>query len=249
LAGIVSWFSAGAASAVATKLILAKHADVTVARCIVSNEHPDNDRFAAACATWFGQPILELRSDRYDDCWDVWEKRRYLSGRFGAVCTLEMKKRPRQDYEREHDPDAQVFGFTVEEARRAERFRKQNPEVRLLTPLIDAGLSKADCMGMLHHAEIALPAMYALGFNNNNCTTCVKARSRGYWALVRKQFPEDFARMAALSRAIGWTPCRDGKDKPIWLDELDPAWPPQDDSPGIECSILCAIAEQDYGLT
>ena len=172
---IVSWFSAGAASAVATKLILAQHPTALVARCIVTNEHADNDRFAADCARWFGREIIEVRSAEYADCWDVWERRRYLNGIAGAPCTLEMKKRPRQDFERTHDIDGQAFGFTIEERKRADRFRKQNPDVRLLTPLIDAGLSKPDCMGMLDRAGIALPAMYALGFANNNCRTCVKA--------------------------------------------------------------------------
>jgi hypothetical protein len=245
---IVVWFSAGAASAVAAKLTLAAYPadDVVIARCIVTNEHHDNDRFAADCATWFGRPVLELRSADYADAWAVWEKRRYLNGIAGAPCTLEMKKAPRQQFERDWMPHASAFGFTMEERKRADRFREQNPDVRLLTPLIDAGLSKADCMGMLERAGIALPAMYALGFKNNNCVTCVKARSPGYWSLVRREFPGDFARMAALSRDIGWTPCRAGDDTPIWLDELDPAWPAQDDSPGIECSLLCYIAERAY---
>ena len=244
---IVSWFSAGAASAVATKLALSQfhYDDIVVARCIVTNEHPDNDRFADDCAAWFGRPVINLRSADYADAWAVWEKRRYLNGHAGAPCTLEMKKAPRQIFEKEYDPDAQVFGFTHEEAKRAERFRQQNPEINLLTPLISAGLTKDDCMGMLHHAGIKAPAMYGLGFKNNNCRTCVKARSPGYWALVRREFPADFTRMAALCRDIGWTPCRASDDTPIWLDELDPAWPPQDDSPNIECSLLCYAAEQD----
>ena len=47
---IVCWFSCGAASAVATKLAIAKYDllyEVIIARCIVKEEHPDNDRFAA----------------------------------------------------------------------------------------------------------------------------------------------------------------------------------------------------------
>lgn len=244
---IVCWFSAGAASAVAAKLTLAQFPadEVVIARNHISNEHDDNDRFAADCAAWFGRPILNVSSREYADCWEVWEKRRFLNGQNGAPCTIAMKKHPRQEFDREWLPQFNVFGFTVEERKRAKRFREQNPEVSMLTPLIDAGLSKADCMGMLDRADIKLPAMYALGFANNNCKTCVKARSPGYWALVRREFPADFARMAALSRDIGWTPCRAGDDTPIWLDELDPAWPAQDDSPGIECSLLCAIAEMD----
>jgi 3'-phosphoadenosine 5'-phosphosulfate sulfotransferase (PAPS reductase)/FAD synthetase len=244
-ARVVSYFSAGAASAVATKLALAHFpaAEVAVVRCIVPNEHEDNARFAADCAAWFGQPIIEIRSADYADCWDVWERRRFLNGIAGAPCTLEMKKRPRQDFEREWRPDASVFGFTMEEGKRAKRFQAQNPEVRMLAPLIRAGLSKQDCMGMLARAGIQIPVMYGLGFANNNCRTCVKARSPGYWSLVRKCFPEDFARMAALSRDIGWTPCRASDDTPIWLDELPADQVPQDDSPNIECSLLCAIAE------
>jgi hypothetical protein len=54
---IVSWFSCGTASAVNTKLVLAEYStthDVRIARCIVPEEHSDNDRFAADCERWFG---------------------------------------------------------------------------------------------------------------------------------------------------------------------------------------------------
>lgn len=242
---IVAWFSCGVASAVATKLTLAAHPtdEVAIARCVVTNEHPDNDRFAADCEMWFGRPVINLRSTEYADCWEVWERRRYLNGIAGAPCTLEMKKRVRQDFERTWCPDRQAFGFTAEERKRADRFRLQNPDVALDTPLIRAGLTKQDCAAMVDRAGIALPAMYGLGFANNNCRTCVKARSPGYWSLVRRVFPEDFARMATLSREIGWTPCRASDDGPIWLDELNPAHPAQDDSPDIECSLLCVLAE------
>lgn len=242
---IVVWFSCGVASAVAAKLTLLAHPadDVVVARCVVTNEHDDNDRFAAGCEKWLGRPILHLRSADYADCWDVWERRRYLNGINGAPCTIEMKKRVRQDFEREWQPDRQAFGFTAEERKRADRFRQQNPEVALDVPLIRAGLTKEDCAGLISRAGIAIPAMYGLGFANNNCRTCVKARSPGYWALVRREFPADFARMASLSRSLRWSPCRAGDDTPIWLDELPATTKPQDDSPNIECSLLCAIAE------
>ena len=49
---LVVWFSCGAASAVAAKLCLAKHRgeyDIEIARCVVANEHQDNDRFASDC--------------------------------------------------------------------------------------------------------------------------------------------------------------------------------------------------------
>ena len=75
---VVSWFSCGDASAVATKLVLVKYGTVTVARCVVPEEHPDNDRFAADCERWFGVPILNLSSTEYASCEDV--------GPVGAIC-------------------------------------------------------------------------------------------------------------------------------------------------------------------
>jgi 3'-phosphoadenosine 5'-phosphosulfate sulfotransferase (PAPS reductase)/FAD synthetase len=62
----VVWFSAGAASAVATKLTL-RETEATVAYIDPGSEHADNARFIADCETWFGQPVERLRSQRYAD--------------------------------------------------------------------------------------------------------------------------------------------------------------------------------------
>jgi len=241
---VAAFFSCGEPSAVMAKLALASGNEVAIVRCVVPNEHADNDRFAADCERWFDFPIIEIRSTEYADCWEVWEKRRYLNGIQGAPCTIEMKKRPRQDFERDWQPHAQMYGFTVDEKDRAERFREQNPEIMLLTPLIEFGLSASDCAAIVERAGIARPEMYRLGFKHNNCRTCVKARSPGYWANVRRHFPDDFARMGRLSRELKWTPCRASDDTPIWLDELPADIEPKDDSAAIDCSLLCYLAEQ-----
>jgi len=244
---IAALFSCGEPSAVMVKMLLSELRpgdELAVVRCVVPNEHPDNDRFAADCAAWFGRPIINLRAVDYADFWDVWERRRYLNGHAGAPCTLEMKKRPRQDWERQWQPDVEAYGYTVEEQRRADSFRQYNPDIRLDTPLIRAGLSASDCAAIIQRAGIERPAMYRLGFQHNNCTTCVKARSPGYWAKVRQHFPADFRRMAALSVGLGWTPCRAGDDTPIWLHDLPADTPTVDDSAGIDCSLFCHIAEQ-----
>jgi len=57
---IVSWFSCGAASAVATKLAIAENAGkfpLIIAYTEVAEEHPDNKRFLKDCEKWFGQEI------------------------------------------------------------------------------------------------------------------------------------------------------------------------------------------------
>jgi 3'-phosphoadenosine 5'-phosphosulfate sulfotransferase (PAPS reductase)/FAD synthetase len=231
------WFSAGAASAVATKLTLATHKrdDVTIYRVDPGSEHPDNARFASDCEQWFDHPVQLIRSGRYRDTWQVWTERRYINGPPGALCTVELKKKPRLAVEL--PDDVQLFGYTVEERHRADRFRDQNPGVDLVTPLIDAGLTKSDCLAMIDRAGITLPAMYLLGYRNNNCIGCPKG-GMGYWNKIRRDFPATFDRMAALERDLDAS-CING----VFLDELDPDRGSHSDDPDFECSLMCALAE------
>ena len=246
------WVSAGAASAVAVKLDLAVHheAEHVLAYSDPGSEHPDNARFLTDLEAWFERPIVRLKSTHYADTWQVWRETRYLDGdpqqlgTTGARCTAELKKKPRFAFQR-HD-DVQVFGYTAEEAHRADRFRAQNPDVTLATPLIDRGLTKDDCLAIIERAGLALPAMYALGYRNNNCIGCPKG-GLGYWNKIRRDFPATFTAMAELERDLGHTCGRD-EDGPVWLDELDPDRGNHADEPAFECSLLCAIAEQDIAV-
>lgn len=237
---VLAWFSAGAASAVATKLAIAKHGDAVEAHRIdPGSEHPDNDRFSSEVEVWIGRKIPVSRSTRYRDTWAVWEGERFIVGPYGAPCTGILKKEVRAKIER--PGDVQVFGYTVEEQARADRFREQNPGVELWTPLIDAGLTKSDCLAMVERRGIHLPAMYALGYKNNNCIGCPKG-GMGYWNKIRRDFPWAFQRMAALEESIGATVLRaDGERLP--LRQLDPERGDHADEPDFECSLMCAIAE------
>lgn len=246
---IVSWFSCGTASAVNTKLVLARYAAthaITIARCIVPEEHSDNDRFADECEAWFGQPIVNLRSDEYASCEDVWTKTRYMAGVYGARCAIEMKKAVRWAFEAEWRPDLQAFGYTADEKPRADRFRQQNPEIALVSLLIEQGLSKEDCHAIIIRAGIELPAMYRLGFPNANCIGCVNAQSPAYWNRTRRLFPAVFERRAALSRELGVRLIKTttGERERLFLDELPPDDNSDDGAPAAECSLLCYIAEQ-----
>src|SRR5690606_22985152 len=123
--------------------------------------------------------------------------------------------------------------------------RDQNIEVTLRTPLIDEGLTKADCLALVDRAGIAIPAMYLLGFRNNNCVPCGKATSPAYWNRIRRHFPDKFDRMARLSRELGVRLAR-VSDERVFLDALPPELGRRDDEPDIECSLLCHIAEQEF---
>ena len=245
----VVWFSAGAASAVAAKLTLADTPDAVIAYTDPGSEHPDNARFIDDCERWFGAPVLRLRSPKYADTWQVWEERRFLVGPAGALCTAELKKKVRYAFER--PDDVQVFGYTAEEQHRADRFREQNPGVDLRTPLIERGLTKDDCLGIIASSGIAMPAMYLLGYRNNNCIGCPKG-GIGYWNKIRVDFPDVFARMARLERELDATVLRepvkvDGRRKsiPLFLDELDPGRGNHLKEPSFECSLVCTATAEE----
>lgn len=239
MARTISWFSCGAASAVATKLF--PYSIPTY--CETGSEHPDNERFLSECEKWFGRKVSRLWSYEYADTWDVWRKTRWLAGVNGARCTIELKVKPRLEMQRLDD--VHVFGYTYDNAdiSRATRLRETYPEMKIETPLIDRKLTKASCLSMIDSAGIKLPPMYALGFQNNNCIPCVKATSPAYWALVRKQFPEQFNRMAKLSRELNVRLCRI-KDERRFIDEIPADWPTTNPIQP-SCDFLCHIAESE----
>ena len=236
---VITWFSCGAASAVAAKLAVEKYGpSAQVVYCDTSaNEHPDSARFLSDVEGWLGTSIVKIRSSEYSDIYDVFKKTRYLVGPFGARCTTELKKVPRKDYQRVDD--VHVFGFTLDEEDRIARFSKGNPELRTDFILRDAGMRKSDCYSSLVNAGIRLPEMYRLGYDNNNCVGCVKG-GMGYWNKIRKDFPDVFQRMAAVERDIGIAICRKGRKKvPVFLDELPPRAGRYKSEPKFECGVLC----------
>lgn len=237
---VVCWFSCGDASAVATSLALKKWPDAIIARIVIPNEHPDNDRFAADCSRWWGRPILELQDPQKRTVEQVWEQRQFIAGIAGAPCTGELKKEVR--YAFQQPDDLHVFGFTCEprEMKRAKRLSETNFECAMSFPLIEHGLRKSECHAIVRATGIELAAMYKLGFGNNNCIGCPKGGA-GYWNKIRQHFPEVFARRAEQSRRIGARlAVQDGQR--IFLDELRPTTGRQKNEVEFDCSSFCEPA-------
>lgn len=234
------WFSCGAASAVAAKIAIKKATlPVEVLYCdTLKYEHPDNMRFLEAVQEWIGQEIKVLRSSRYADIMAVFRGERFLRGPLGAPCTRFLKRDVRVAYSL--PGDQHVLGLTVDETKRIERFEMENPAVWPEWVLRAEGITKSDCYRILTQAGIDLPAMYRLGYRNNNCIGCVKG-GVGYWNKIRRDFPEAFDRMAALERDLNHALNR-LKKRPVFLDEL-----PKDagrfEDEDIECGTLCVMEE------
>lgn len=249
---IVCQFSCGAASAVATKLALAKYSgtnEIQIVNAFIKEEHEDNRRFLADSESWFNSDVTVLRDEKYGASIDeVFRREQYMKGRHGAPCTKMLKRRLLDKSRREGD--VLVFGFTAEEAGRFEDFKDRNPAIKAEAPLIEKGLGKEDCKAMVQRAGIELPLMYRLNYDNANCKGCVKG-GEGYWRAVREDFPEDFENRCKVQDEIGpgsWflryrSGPRAGERFP--LRDL-PAGKANRNEKLPACSFFCELAEQEY---
>ena len=235
---VVVWFSCGAASACAAKLAAGKHENLHVVYCdTLAEEHPDNLRFLRQVEAWIERPIEIIASKTYANIIEVWDKRKYMAGVAGAPCTTEMKKIPRFDYQLPND--LHIFGLTSDEQPRIDQFERNNRDLDMEWILRDAGLTKEGCYQMLRDAGIELPAMYRLGFKNNNCIGCVKVTAPRYWNRVREHFPATFAARAEQSRRIGCKLVQIYQKKRIFLDELPVGYVGGKPEEDVECGVIC----------
>lgn len=246
---IVCNFSCGAASAIAAKLVVAQLGaafDVAIVNSYLKEEHPDNRRFLKDCEAWFGREIIQLADTKYGaSATEVFRRKRFLKSRIGAPCSRELKRRVLDDFSR--PDDIHVLGYTIEEEDRFEDFKTFFPTVYAHAPLIEAKLTKADCLAMLENAGIEMPAMYRLGYNNANCIGCVKG-GQGYWNKVRRDFPERFTEMALLELSLGpgaylFRNRTTGVRYPLFA--LDPASGRHDEVLP-SCSAFCETAEAEF---
>jgi len=247
---IVSHFSCGAASAVATKLILSEYdpSRVVILNAFIKEEHEDSRRFLADCERWFCHPITVIRDEKFGaSTHETWKRERYITGSHGAACSRALKRKLLNSVSR--PSDIYVLGFTTEESARLDDFLDANNGRKVLTPLIERGLGKADCLAIIERAGIELPMMYRLGFHNANCIGCPKGGA-GYWNKIREVFPQQFSQIADIQEAIGpgakfLRNRRTGER--IYLRELDPSHGRIEEEPEISCSFFCEMAEQDMG--
>lgn len=247
---LVYQFSCGAASAVATKIGLRDYGSETaiIVNAFIEQEHADNRRFLADCERWFGRSIMVLRDEKYGaSTHTVWNRKRYMKGRYGAPCSLELKRKLLAKIALLDDEN--VVGFTKEEEDRLDDLRENFPTINWKAPLIERGLSKADCLAIVDRAGIALPAMYQKGYDNANCIGCPKG-GQSYWQAIREDFPEQFVQIGAIQQDIGagayFLRFRSGprKGERMSLADLPPGRGNMAEEASFSCSFFCEMAEQ-----
>ena len=161
-----------------------------------------------------------------------------MNGPTGAICTRWLKRRVRQEYELNRYADLPLnytWGMDASEKARADRLREIMPNQQHRFPLIERGIDKTQAHEILRASGVKRPAMYDLGYHNNNCLGCVKG-GMGYFNKLRVDFPDVFAARAKMEREVGGT-CING----VWLDELDPERGRHEGPICDDCGIMCEL--------
>lgn len=231
----VCWISAGVSSFIAG--YLERESIDKFIYIDIDDQHPDSMRFIKDCEKVLGKEIEILKSP-YGSVENAIRAAMVirLQGGF-APCTNWLKKRVRKEWEYEHkDYDiTYVWGMDLDEKHRAEKLTETMIEFEHCFPLIERNLTKQDAHGICAELGIRRPAMYDLGYNNNNCVGCVKG-GMGYWNKIRVDFPEVFESRAKLERVLGHSILKE-----CFLDELDASRGRMSDEISQDCNIFCML--------
>ena len=196
---VIAWWSGGADSAITCWLCLKWFGKECVRVVFIDTKNEDDDtyRFKADCEKWWGVEIETISSNKWDSIEDVWEHYLSLNVATGAICSTELKRIVREDFQVRNNFSHQGFGFDAEEIDRAKQMRKNYPSTKPIFPVINELLRKGEAIKILQKHGIEPPVSYKMGYSNNNClkTGCVKG-GIGYWQKFRIDFPDRFYAMA-----------------------------------------------------
>jgi len=216
---VIAWWSGGITSAVSCKIGIDLFGvkNCRIVMIDTKNEHPDTYRFKLDCEKWYGKEIETITAigDKYDSIQDVWIKHKSLNVATGAICSTNLKRRVREQWQKSVEYDYQIFGFEFDkkEFNRAKSLTMNHPKAKGIYPLLMMGLDKDACLKMIEDVGIEIPIMYKLGFRNNNCfgTGCVQG-GIGYWQKIRVDFPDKFDAMANMEHKL-----TDMKGEPVTM--------------------------------
>ncbi|MFH1230047.1 MAG: phosphoadenosine phosphosulfate reductase, partial [Planctomycetota bacterium] len=177
-----------------------KYGSIKIIYIHIDDQHPDTMRFLLDCEKWFGIKIEILQSS-VKNVDTACRQIGFINSPYGAGCTRLLKKRVRKEWEDKNGNNyTYVWGFDSTEKKRADRLIESMPNS--VFPLIENKISKKEAHHILKEAGINRPAMYEMGYPNNNCIGCLKG-GMGYWNKIRVDFPDVFKNRCELERVVG----------------------------------------------
>ena len=144
-----------------------------------NSEDPDLYRFLDDQERYFGMKIERLKDGRTP--WDVMKDERYITLQGMAPCSNLLKRVPIEHEIALSYPQGtytRVFGYEWSEIDRMERLAAAVAPDPVWFPLNDPPyVDKCHIAAFLEKIGIAVPSLYTLGFDHNNCSAlCVKVR-------------------------------------------------------------------------
>jgi hypothetical protein len=216
---VIGWWSGGVTSAVACKLVLDLYGKDKCRIIFIDtmNEDDDTYRFKEDCERWYGVDIETITgiSDKFPDIQSIWRHYKTLNTATGAICSSTLKRDVRLKWEKENEYSAQVFGFDLDESKRAKSMSLNHKQALPIYPLMMFGYFKKDCIRIIEEAGLEVPNAYKLGYSNNNClkTMCIQG-GLGYWQKVQRDDVEKFNKMAAMEHEL-----TDLKGEPVTMNK------------------------------
>jgi 3'-phosphoadenosine 5'-phosphosulfate sulfotransferase (PAPS reductase)/FAD synthetase len=114
---VIAWWSGGITSAVACYWAIQTFKNVEIVFLDTKgNEHDDTYRFLQDCEVLYGQKIKITSNDKYNSIEDVWRKYKSLNTAKGAICSTELKREMREQYQDLSKHWGQVFGFEYDKS-------------------------------------------------------------------------------------------------------------------------------------
>ncbi len=169
-----------------------------------NSEDPDLYRFLDAQERYFGITIERLKDGRTP--WDVMKDERYITLQGMAPCSNLLKRVPiEREIARTYPQGTytRVFGYEWSEIDRMDRLAAAVAPDPVWFPLNEPPyVDKCHIAAFLDTIGIAVPQLYTLGFDHNNCSAlCVKA-GQAHWAMVYFTLPERYAYAEAKEEEV-----------------------------------------------
>lgn len=202
---VICWWSGGVTSAVACKIAIDIWGIDFVRIVFIDtyNEDSDTYRFKNDCEKWYEKKIESISNPDYQNIEEVWQKYKGLNISVGATCSLHLKMKTREQFQKENNFSYQVFGFDIDEPKRVKSFTGSYEKINPIYPLLLFGYTKRKCIDIIEEEGMRIPRAYQWGFNNNNCLKrgCVQG-GIGYWQKMKKMFPDKFYAMAKVEHDL-----------------------------------------------
>ena len=176
-------FSGGLSSFEVARLLVEQHGK-DVVECVFTDTATEDDdlyRFVRETRAYLGCAFTHLADGR--NIWEVFESVSFMGNSRIDPCSRILKREIFAQYLKRHYPDpiavTLYYGIQSHEKHRIEDIRSRWAPYPVEAPLIALETTKEQMMVTLDQIGIALPLLYELGFEHNNCGGfCVKTGQR-----------------------------------------------------------------------